>query len=87
MGGNLEVVKEVAKCMTPWYQSKTESGATPLHLACRGGHTETVKYLVSELKCNTTIQDKSDFYPIHYACFQKEYYRLRTGMSHIATSE
>ena len=63
-------VIEVAKCLTVWYQSKTVSGATPLHLACRSGHAETVKYLVSEMKCNTTIQDKNDFYPVHYACFQ-----------------
>ena len=56
LGGNLEVVKEVAKCMTAWYQS---SGATPLHLACKGCHTETVKYLISEMKCNTTIQPLS----------------------------
>ena len=49
-GGNLEVVKEVAKCTTAWYQS---SGATPLHLACKGCHTETVKYLVSEMNLNS----------------------------------
>ena len=85
MGGNLKVVKEVAKCMTVWYPSKTVSGTTPLHLACRGGHTETVKYLVSEMKCNTTIQDRNDFYPVHYACFQKEYYQPH--MPHIENSE
>ena len=37
------------------------------------------------MKYNTSIQDKNDFYPVHYACFQKEYYWPR--MPHIENSE
>ena len=45
-----------------------ESGDTPLHVACRCGHMDMVKYLVSEQGCSTACQNKDGDTPLLIAC-------------------
>ena len=42
-------------------------GATPLHLAARGGHLSLVKQLVRQYRCDHTCKDNSDKTPLDYA--------------------
>ena len=41
---------------------------TPLHLACRNGHLEVVKYLVSEVQCDPNCRTQGNATPLHLAC-------------------
>ena len=43
-------------------------GDTPLHVACRKGHVDVVRYLVSEQGCSTACQNKNGDTPLHEAC-------------------
>ena len=42
-------------------------GAIPLHLACKGGNLDLVKYLVIMKKCDPNKEDKTGKKPLHYA--------------------
>ena len=41
---------------------------TPLHIACRKGSTEIVKYLIEEKHCSTNTTNYSGKLPLHLAC-------------------
>ena len=41
---------------------------TPLHVACREGHVDIVKYLVSEHGCSILCQNKQGDTPLHDTC-------------------
>ena len=45
-----------------------KDGDTPLHFACYNGHTDIVKYLVSEQGCSTACKNMSGDTPLHLAC-------------------
>ena len=63
----LEVVQRVSRCNV---NCPTEIGDTPLHIACRAGALDIVKYLVHNCKCNRsmTMKNESRRLPVHYAC-------------------
>ena len=42
---------------------------TPLHVACWNGHTDIVRYLVSEQGCSTACENMSGDTPLHLACY------------------
>ena len=48
--------------------SETEYQDTPLHLACRQGHLELVKYLVNEKLIDPVDANKEGETPFHVAC-------------------
>ena len=41
---------------------------TPLHFACCEGHTDIVRYLVSECGCSTACENMNGDTPLHLAC-------------------
>lgn len=41
--------------------------AIPLHLACKGGNLDLVKYLVIMKKCDQNTEDETGKKPLHYA--------------------
>ncbi|KAL0214443.1 hypothetical protein P9112_006627 [Eukaryota sp. TZLM1-RC] len=43
------------------------SGITPLHIACRDGHIQTVKALANA-GCDLNVRDNRGFSPLHFAC-------------------
>ena len=47
--------------------SMDEDGAIPLHLACKSGNLDLVKYLVIKKNCNPNKEDKNKQKPLHYA--------------------
>ena len=42
---------------------------TALRLACRNGHRNTIKYLLTHGKCNPNLRDIDGNTPLHLACF------------------
>ena len=45
------------------------SGDTPLHLACKYGSADIVKFLVDELKCLTNLTNRRGQLPLHIGCY------------------
>ena len=49
-------------------ESRDCDGDTPLHEACRSGHLDVVRYLVSESGCSTARQNKNGYTLLLVAC-------------------
>ena len=49
-------------------RSRDAHGDIPLHMACRNGHVDIVKYLVSEQGCSGACQNKNGNTPLHMTC-------------------
>ena len=47
--------------------SMDDDGAIPLHLACKSGNLDLVKYLVIKKNCDPNKEDKTKQKPLHYA--------------------
>ena len=43
-------------------------GDTPLHIACKHGQVEFVKYLTEQCMCDPSIENRSNELSVHYAC-------------------
>ena len=50
-------------------ESRDDDGDTPLHVACRRGHVDIVRYLVSEQGCSAVCQNKNGNTALHVACY------------------
>ena len=64
---SLDLVQLVRHCEV---NSRTASGDTPLHIACRKSNKRIVQYLLKELNCDPNIQNKKGELPLHIACSQ-----------------
>ena len=68
--GWLGVTKKLVEQYSCDPESKEKGGDTPLDVACRGGHVDIVRYLVSERGCNATrnnFNSRGDS-SLHVAC-------------------
>jgi ankyrin repeat protein/GTPase SAR1 family protein len=64
---SLELVKLVSRSDN--VNAQSNSGNTPLHMACREGNVKAVCFLVETLKCSTNVvNENSGLTPLHYAC-------------------
>jgi len=61
----LEMVRLVSNCNG---DTQCISGDTPLHLACKYGHTRIVKYLVEVRRLNQQLKNHNGELPLHLAC-------------------
>ena len=70
-----DIDKRVIKLITSdeCYRVNTQDidGNTPLHIACQGGDSSIVLYLVSNFKCDLNITNKDECLPLHYALSSK----------------
>ena len=64
---SLDIVKMVSEGQVD-LNSQTQSGETPLHIACKKGKTEVVRYLVDVKKCDQNVQNDDGELPLHIAC-------------------
>ena len=46
-----------------------DSGSTPLHMACLGGHEELARLLITKYNCPVDVKDEEHQTPLHTACF------------------
>ena len=51
---------------------QTMSGDTLLHVACKQGNLDGVKYLTENMHCDASIQNNSGLLPLHYASHHSE---------------
>ena len=47
---------------------QTNSGDTPLHCACEGGHFNIVRFLIVDHHCDPVGRGAWGRTPLHYAC-------------------
>ena len=64
---SLEIMRLLTKCDI---NSLNFDGETPLHLACKLGKVEIVKYLVEDANCDANIPNAEGKHALHIACEQ-----------------